>query len=98
MEDKIKIVANPILRLATILHKVNDVAYNIELSFNELDEWNAFETDRLYHIHFLYDEKFSVYVTEPNPNLIGGFLGDFDIDFDLTIVYNDLDYKKITNN
>jgi hypothetical protein len=98
MKEKIKIVANPILRLATILHNVNGISYNIELSFNDLDEWNAFETDAVYDIHFLYDEKFSVYVSKVNLNLIAGFLGDFDIDFDLIVVYNDYDYIKIINN
>ena len=85
-------VVNPITRVATILHKVGEVVHNIKLDFKDLDEWDGFGTDRLYDVHFHYDEYFNFYITEYDKDT--AYFGMNDVDFILNIEYNDEDYNS----
>ena len=70
------VVVNPFTRVATITkeeYPTGEVT-NIEIQFNDLDEWHSFNIDdKVYDAHFLYDYddefSFNIYpVDEDNHN------------------------------
>lgn len=95
MENNMIAVVNPITRVATILHKVNETLNEIEIYFEQLDEWNSFTTDALYDVHFCYDEVFNMYITKVNTDESEGAIrGDYDVHFLLDRVVTDADYQE----
>ena len=95
METNMIAVVNPITRKATILHKVGEVLHEEEMWFSELDEWSGFETDRVYDIHFHYDEVFEFYISLYDEKY--NYLGEQNIEYTKEIVYNDYDYRQAIN-
>jgi hypothetical protein len=91
METNMIAVVNPITRKATILHYVNECLYVRELHYGELDEWNGFETDRAYAVHFDYDEMFRICIYEDATD--EEYHGLQNVDFLVNIEYNDEDYN-----
>jgi hypothetical protein len=95
MENNMIAVVNPITRVATILHKVNETLNEIEIYFEQLDEWNRFTTDALYDVHFLYDEVFNMYITKVNTDESEGAIWvNCDVNFLLDRVVTDADYRE----
>jgi hypothetical protein len=92
METKMIAVVNPITRVATILHYVDECVYTRRLDFKDLDEWSGFETDKKYDVHFYYDEAFGFYITEYDKDT--EYRGMQDVDFTLVIEYTDYDYSE----
>lgn len=84
-------VVNPITRVATILHYVNDTLNEIKINFTDLDEWSGFETDKRYDVHFLYDEWFEFYISFYDEEY--NYLGEQNVEYTKVIVYNDEDYN-----
>lgn len=95
METNMIAVVNPITRVATILHYVNDTLNEIKINFTDLDEWSGFETDMRYDVHFLYDEVIEFYISEYSSRFT--HQGMVDVNFLKVIVYNDKDYKETIN-
>ena len=91
METNMIAVVNPITRKATILHYVNECLYERELHYGEIDEWNGFETDREYAVHFDYDEMFRLCIYEDETD--DEYHGLQNVDFLDIVVYNDDEYK-----
>jgi hypothetical protein len=59
---KFDVKVNAFTRSATFVSNINGCEY-IRVLYFELDEWNSFEMDgNLFDVHFMYDEKFSVYI------------------------------------
>lgn len=65
-EAEFKVTINPFLQTMTVegsLH--NLIKEEVELTYNEIDEWNGFEMfGYKYDIHFLYDTRPDVYIYE----------------------------------
>ena len=91
METNMIAVVNPITRKATILHYVNECLYERVLHYGEIDEWNGFETDREYAVHFDYDEMFHIGIYEDATD--EEYHGLQNVDFLDIVVYNDEDYN-----
>ena len=99
MENNMIAVVNPITRVATILHYVNDTLNEIKINFTDLDEWSGFDTDKAYDVHFYYDEHFMFYINEINTDEgEGAIRGDYEVDFTLIVEYNDYDFNLAVMN
>jgi hypothetical protein len=65
-EAEFKVTINPFLQTMTVegsLH--NLIKDEVELTYNEIDEWNSFEMfGYKYDIHFLYDTRPEVSIYE----------------------------------
>ncbi len=50
------VVVNPFTREVIITHKTKRETYELSLTFEDIDEWQGFDTDKQYDAHFLYEE------------------------------------------
>ena len=65
------VVVNPFTRVATITKEnyLSGEVTNVEIEFNDLDEWYSFSIDdKMYDAHFLYDDEFSFYIYPVDKN------------------------------
>jgi len=63
------VTINPFLQRMYIEHRTESgKTYHEDLFYSCIDEWNAFRTDSLYDIHFLYDSglNISIYPVKQN--------------------------------
>lgn len=72
-ESEFKVTINPFLQTITIEGRLHNlINQEIELTYNELDEWNSFELfGDMYDIHLLYDTKPQVSIYQ-----VVEFIGD----------------------
>jgi hypothetical protein len=59
---KFKVEVNPFKKQAIIKTRIGGFDFTKEIYYKELDEWNSFQVigERVFDIHFHYDEEFTV--------------------------------------
>lgn len=55
--NKMTAIVNPFTRTVRIIHTVGKETYELDLTFEDLDEWQGFDgVDKQYDIHFYYED------------------------------------------